>query len=842
MKQTREPQTPHLVVIRISDSTAMKELRKKVLETAAMQPSFPGADTLAQLGTLPIEEPDEVGAKHFSRPGFRAGLLRLPGTRTRVLMALGSATKVNFGVDDNAFCVLLTETLAEEPVEGLWVADFARLLRSIDYLSDTWKAVRTSCRYVHHAGSVIDTQGLTAEIQFLFEALSAAAEARAVVKRTTIGRMRAYVDSKFPFGEKSAPLGYVKDKDGRLRLDPTPPTAVVRTIVQVLGDPNLTNQQRVERVGEAGGASTIRSQQERRKVRVDQLSNPGTAVARWYRLLDLWQTGRYDLDFELPPLLHNTQITLPVEIDDRPEGRVWRLSFDLGVPDGGWACKDEFRAAVRARNQRSDHLTFSGGVANGRSRKPFSGLPAWTENGTQYALLSRSGSKYDLRARPDAEAHVQRTIGKETRWVSTGWGRRPNLAGRSVGNLRADVLHTAVAEGLIDAATEGLPLKDTSRALIESSDELAHQLTYELEQAELRAENAQRNANEATNTAVRRSHLHDHELAVVELERIRQDLLRFAMPEDGHTLSVDANRIAEVLASLAGVPGSLPAEAADALRVLLQGFRLVPVDDRTACWEASLRIPFAGGTLVLGPATGTVTLERDGDHHRARRESSLAYRAGEAARLFMAHGRDLPQIGDALGVITLDRVAQTIRGYLKDEFGLPRPAALALVAYGKPSARAAVWARLHDRPASSDLSRAYAKHTADAYLAGPLRDDQSARRLRLAKAEAVFAQLQAAGGWVTDAEVPQLRATVGVNERTMDNYVRGFERHGKTNPPLLQRQEGGIGFIRCEHPGCDGWGTVLAMLPEVPTEVLCASCLRMPSLEQPAHVYPDDYR
>ena len=241
MKHTRTEPASQLVVIRISDSTAMTELRKKVRETAAMRPRFPGADTLDRLGTLPLEKPDEVGAQYFSRPGFRAALVRLPGTRTRVLMALGSATKVNFGDDDNAFCVLLTETLAEEPVEGLWVADFARLLRSIDYLSDTWKAVRTSCRYVHHAGAVIDTQGLTAEIQFLFEALSAAAEARAVVKRTTIGRMRAYVDGKFPFAPRSVPLGYVKGEDGRLGLDPAMPAKVVRTIVQVLGDERLTN-------------------------------------------------------------------------------------------------------------------------------------------------------------------------------------------------------------------------------------------------------------------------------------------------------------------------------------------------------------------------------------------------------------------------------------------------------------------------------------------------------------------------------------------------------------------------------------------------------------------------
>ena len=157
----------YLIVVRLSDSKATKELRKSVLQIAAMKPGFPGAATLARLGTLPLEKPDETGAQYFAQPGLRAALLRLPGTRTRVLMALGSATQANFGDDDNAFVQLLTDTLAEEPVDELWVADFARLLRSIDYLSQTWKAVRTSCRYVHHAGSVIDVRSPTAEIQFL---------------------------------------------------------------------------------------------------------------------------------------------------------------------------------------------------------------------------------------------------------------------------------------------------------------------------------------------------------------------------------------------------------------------------------------------------------------------------------------------------------------------------------------------------------------------------------------------------------------------------------------------------------------------------------------------------
>ena len=832
----------YLIVVRLSDSKANKDLRKSVLQIAAMKPGFPGAATLARLGTLPLEKPDETGAQYFAQPGFRAALLRLPGTRTRVLMALGSATQANFGDDDNAFVQLLTDTLAEEPVDELWVADFARLLRSIDYLSQTWKAVRTSCRYVHHAGSVIDVRSPTAEIQFLFEALSAAADARAVVKRTAIGKMRAYHAGKFPFGPKTVPLGYQRNGNGQLRVADDPPRKVVRTIVQVLGDETLTNQERVSRVAKVGGTSILRSGQARRQVRVDQLSNAGDLVSRWYRLLELWQTGRWDMEYELPPLLHTTTFTVPVTIDDRPEGRVWRLSFKPGVPKGGWASEEAFRAAIARRDQRRDHQVPAGGTTAGRSRKPFCGLPPWQHQDTEYVLLSQYHSNYQLRARPTSEARVTIHTRDGERQVKRGWGRRPRLAGKPVGIIRADLLHTSVAEGIVDAAVKGLPLWDASQQLIESSDDLSGELVEALRQAERRAANAARNANEASTDVVRRSHLREQELAVADIDRLRQDLLRFAMPQHGKSLTIDADSIARVLASVATLQGPMPGHAADALRELIRDFRLIPIGAHTVQWEASLRIPFAGGKLTIGPASGTLELEREGDHHRARREASLAHQADRATQLFMADRLTLADVGETLGISTLDRVAQTIRDYLTTELNLRRAAAVNLVAYGTPSARASVWARLQGHHTPDGLDPDYVKHVADVYLTAPLRNDQSARRLRLDRIEATFQHLSQEGGWVADRNIPALLATANIGDRTLRAYLDGFARNGKHNPPILERHARGIGFRRCVRYGCRGRASIIALYPEVTAEVLCASCLRMPDLEHPGHHHPEDYR
>ena len=196
----------------------MKELHKKVVETASMYPAIPGSERLAALGASPLENPGPVEGVVIRRPGFRAVTFRIPGTTTSVLMALGSATRVDLGEDDNHFVELLGATVEARRFTSLWVADFARLLRSIDYLSATWKAIRHNCRYVRHAGSVIDTSSPTAEIQFLFEALSAAADARSIVRRTTVGKMRAYASGHCPLPGLAVPRGYTITDDRRLAL------------------------------------------------------------------------------------------------------------------------------------------------------------------------------------------------------------------------------------------------------------------------------------------------------------------------------------------------------------------------------------------------------------------------------------------------------------------------------------------------------------------------------------------------------------------------------------------------------------------------------------------------
>ena len=830
-------QVANLVVIRISDSSAMKELHKKTVETAFMYPAIPGAERLAALGASPLERPESVDGAVFARSGFRSVLFRLPGTDTQVLLALGSATKVNLGVDDNSFVSLLADTLQMTKFESLWVADFARLLRSIDYLSDTWKAVRHQCRYVRHAGSVIDTHSPTAEIQFLFEALSAAAEARSTVKRTTVGKMRAYTDGKCPIPKQSVPRGFAIGRDRKLKLASPVPREAVRTIVQVLGDPTLTNIERVRRVAETGAYSITGSRSQRRGVRVDELNNPSTTVARWYELLEVWRTGQWVVEYELPTLLSTTNFDLPVEITEHGGIKTWRLTFQLPVPDGGWASPDEFDAATMRRDQRAEHVTPKGGGTAGSRRKPFSGLPSWEHEGWQYALMSRRQGAYELRRRPKANARKQRYIQGEWRWVARGWGRRPNLEGEAVGCFDAALLHTAVTQGVVDAAVEGLQLRRASQAIIDAQDGLDDALAAQLRTLRRKAANARRNAIDSINESLRREYLAEHETAVAAAEQVESDLVRFA--GSSGQIAVDADSVALALAAVADVSDHVGGEVADALREILTGFRLVPASRDTCRWEASLRLPLAGGTLTIGPASGVIEMGL-ARQLAGKRAHSLAARAPEAAQRLVGDAEDLTVVADELGIATYRRVAQTVRDHLK-ELGLSAPAATFLVSDGTAAARAVVWERLNGRPYPRHLPQRYAAHIGEVYIGGRVRG-QVSRRRRQQAARSAIAHIQGAGGWIPDKDIASFQRQLGITDHALTTYVRGRRHPGLVLHPFLTEVDGGLGLLPCPHSGCDGWATLVSPHPETPTDLLCPTCMRMPDPASSTLVFPDDYR
>ena len=129
---TRELKRPmrrldDLVVIRISDSSNVGELREKTLECAHRFVGLPGADALQKLGATPLLEPERVEGRYVRAEQFRATHFRIPGTQTQVLQVLGSATKANVGEADNAFVELLADVLDVDVLRvgvggGLWTA------------------------------------------------------------------------------------------------------------------------------------------------------------------------------------------------------------------------------------------------------------------------------------------------------------------------------------------------------------------------------------------------------------------------------------------------------------------------------------------------------------------------------------------------------------------------------------------------------------------------------------------------------------------------------------------------------------------------------------------------
>jgi hypothetical protein len=828
-----------LVVIRISDSAAMSELNKKTIETADMHSGIPGAEMLRKLAGSPLRDPDSVNGRAIAAPGFKAVYFRLPGTNTHVLMALGSATMANLGEDDNAFVTLLADLLKETPVESIWVADFSRLLRSVDYFSHTWRAIRDHCRYVRHAGAVIDTSSAAAEIQFLFEALSSAAEARFVVQRTTRGKMRAYVDGRCPLSSDSVPTGWIRDEHTRLHLDQDQPMHAVRTIVQVLGDPTMNNEDRVIRASDAGARSRPRSRILGRDVRLDELSNPSETVRRWYELLDTWRTGSWVVEYELPALLNQTHFDYDLEIAEDGRGtRIWRMTFNLPMPGGGWATDDEFDAAIRLRDRRAEHATPQGGSAAGSVRKPFCGLPSWKDENYEYKLLSQGKRLYELRRRPVEDATQLETINGRERHVAKGWGRAKRKDGIVIATISAPELHRVVTEGLVEAATRGLSLRTAvDHLLMHDSEGVVDELKAKLTVARLTERNSRRSANEATSDRERQGYTLDARTAATQADHLERDLLAFVGATGSSPLPVDAEAVAVALAAIADEPDHVEGRVADAFRVVMTDFSLTDISDGTASWQASLRVPLVGGVMSIGPAVGQLAIG-GAPQLAARRANTLAARACEATRLFMAHGLSIDEVSHELGIATTRRVEQTVRDHLQSK-GAPAQAATALVAWTPATGRRVVWARLNGVPYPRDVPLAYAAHVAKAYLEADVRRDnniQYASRLPRAVVAAVLEH----GGWVPNDGLKALAARAEVGLDTLRYYIGGRVRNGGHVPNYLHRVDGGVGLVPCPHD-CEGWATRVTMLPEVTRELLCPTCRRMPDSAAVEIVFPEEY-
>ena len=817
-----------LLVIRISDSANVEELQDKTIECSQRFVDLPGADALGRLGATPLLEPERVEGRYTRGEQFRATYFRIPGTQTQVLQVLGSATKANVGEADNAFVELLADVMDETYFSSVWVGDFGRLLRSLDYLSPTWRALKHRCAQLRHGGGVIAMSSPSAEFQFIFEAMSASNECRQVVRRTVQGKMRKYLDGRYPLGARSLPSGYFRTEEKRVALVDPAPRELVSTIVQVLGDPTLTHDERVRRVAAVGGPQNPMAN------RSFAATNGSDLIGRWFDQLDVWRTGTFTVDYELPALLE--EVDLPVEIIDSAKGRIWRLTYQLPLPTGGWASQDAFDAAFAARDRRREHATSQGGVAAGRVRKPLCGLPGWFHDGYQYQLFSGNQNRYELRRRPEGQATVRRTIGGRPRQVARGWG--VHKEGERVARLSAQELHRSVAEGLVDAATHGMTLRSATDALVAADDDVLEDLRCQLRQVEQRVANARRNANDAQTDSQRQMFLDDVNQAAAEQERLEADILRLARTNAGGSIPVDADAVAAALAAVADEQNHVPAEVADALREVLDGFTLLPHRDGTAIWHAGLKVPLAGGTLKLGPASGAVIL----GHSRqvaAARTASLRDRGEEAARYVIGQGLPPDEAAEKLRVRTHRRVSQAVRDYLKQR-GMSTEAASVLVAYTPPSARQVVWERLHERPFPNDGNRHFAAHVAAVYLNQPI-GSGTQWKTRRTLMNRTIRQLQEQGGWLPPSDINQFAQSVGISRITLDYWIKGRTQPGRHTPPILTDEQGGVGLVACPHPDCNGWATYACLLPEVPTVVICPDCRRMPEDRYSDIIFPAEY-
>src|SRR5690606_2183117 len=119
--------------------------------------------------------------------------------------------------------------------------------------------------------------------------------------------------------------------------------------------------------------------------------------------------------------------------------------------------------------------------------------------------------------------------------------------------------------------------------------------------------NATRNSSEAKTDDERRDHRQVAQEARERAARLEADLVHLAAAAG--KVPVDADAVARVLAAISDEPDLVDDKVANALRAVLADFRLVPVPGTNkGRWQVNLVLPMGGGTLTVGPATGTIEL------------------------------------------------------------------------------------------------------------------------------------------------------------------------------------------------------------------------------------------
>ncbi|HEX2857194.1 MAG TPA: hypothetical protein VHO26_06920 [Propionibacteriaceae bacterium] len=509
------------------------------------------------------------------------------------------------------------------------------------------------------------------------------------------------------------------------------------------------------------------------------------------------------------------------------------------------------------------------------------GYPVWRDGEFEFFLQAVSGSYAVLRRPIDKTLSPEKSARRP--WYLTN-ARVPN---ERVGVCSGVELHETIARLAAEAIETGVPyLRDehgltsvlarrltgnvVPRALEITT--LENALTRQRRRARLASEDlrSRREEDQALRDgithingralrAVPAGMLQDaEEAAIREWERTAQletelEALRaapvvrpdFEVPED------DLELLAGVLARLGSILRADKRTIADVRRVL-PTFKITAIDDISLHFEFSVAIPLTSvDGIVLGPIRGRVR-----QNGKARVDgTSRAYAVARALCVEEVTEGGLGELqaysvrGPRRNMASIQQAAQI---YLHDQVGMSRPASSCLLTCPLPRVRALIWAIAHDESLEpfQDLDPAYVMTVRRAYFdnpslkKGPYSPTTGMRH-------AALRELIEAGG--TD-RLSLVAKRLGMGQSGLVTLRKMLiENHfghsvEPASPPDGEedkrpgRPGGWYSVRKCTHCGPNSGSVfdIAVLVPEIPSGLLCSSCLHSPDPNSPT--YPAEYR
>lgn len=771
----------HLVVVRESDLYDRVLMQGMIDQTLAACSPLPGVARLKRLGVELLDRYQEVGAQLVRKGKSSAVWGEVDGTV--FVYSMGSAASDDLE-GDNAFVEILREVVESVRPLHVWTGTFSRLVRATEFGGALFGSLKKHSRYVHVSdGPPIDLHAPIGQATWTMLSLVAAMERDWIVQRLVAGLISMFRRGEWILSPNHVPPGFRLNADNQLEIDPDR-VDLVRSMLEVLADESLTDRQACERLGELGLSSpTIRQHHGPESTYAD-VKHPGHALAALVGWRDLYEQGRYVVERQNAFTGVDQIAGIPVHRDDPadPHGYL-KLALTAPQPEGGWAEPSVFNAIAKrtARTAKRNR----GGTAH-RRVKALTGIFEWTGDGYEYKVFSRH-DRYMLYRRPATDHPA-------------GWfDSHHSISGEHLASIRASELHESIAHTAAHTFSDGVPVELTETPIwVEGARTLtlggsAHReaaTRRRLEEAEASAKRARRNANLADDDDLADAFIAEARDFTDEARRLRSDLDELQAHTDqpalGDEFESNAGFIVGVLAKLAHVEGALDSETRQALKWLIQDARLQPCEEGVR-WSVKIMLPTPDGAALAGPVEGIVP----------NRKKNLK--------------------PSPISVLGLNTRANSV-------LSVAPPGIVEAIRVGDP---ASDWAR-HVRSVyqSDDF----------AWKAGMWQlPDQGRQRL--------VDEVAAAGGRIP---IHRLRDT-GIPSRHIQRYSRAEDflngapvatRHGPWGKgPTREGEQREVGLVDCPH--CPGNATTVIIVPEVPTNLLCPDCRRMPIEDSPQ--FPEWY-